>query len=128
MRRVARLAPIKAAKEPEAEDMEVEEESVDEEPAKVVTKQRPKGRSVAIPTAEPKTAPKVPKPPKAGARPQLAQPATPTDVKVGIVHTKAGQKDLYETQAKKYYFLRENGSKSYVTRRITEEKLKVYSD
>lgn len=101
MRRVS-LQPAEKRPEPETEE---------EEPVKVVSAQKAKGRSVAIPVAQ---------------KQSDKSSVTPKDRKVGIVHTKAGQKEVYETQAKKYYFLRENGAKSYVTKRITDGRLTVY--
>jgi hypothetical protein len=48
------------------------------------------------------------------------------DIKVGFVYTKTGKKQLYETPSKKYYVLRDDKTKSYVTERIHSGKLKVY--
>lgn len=126
------------SEESASEEVESEEE-VREEPVKTKSKSKAPTRvkaskevtrePVEIPTSRPK--------PLAKAKPLTVakrktedddgeRHATSQGQAVGYVYTKSGRQVLYETPSKKYYVQRKNGTKSYVTARITTGKLQVF--
>lgn len=121
MQRHHKTKPPPQPVEETSEDDETRDEADDEEAyeakPKAKTSKVPKSAPLKIHSARLKPEKKVAK-----------DPVTVGDVKVGIVYTKAGKRQLYETPSKRYYTVREDGSRTYVTARITSDRLKVYDE
>lgn len=58
-------------------------------------------------------------------------PAKTTDAKdipIGFVYLKAGRIQVFETPSRKYYTVRTNGTRNYLTARVESGKLSVYDE
>ena len=137
MRRIPQpqLAPAPTATPESASDPELEDEEEEIEPERVVTKQKPKTRTVAIGKAVPPKTKPVPPAPVSAKATTKAPTKAPTaalanmsleDVAVGFVYTKAGKREAYQTPSLKYYTLRQNGTKAYMTARVDSGKVKIH--
>jgi len=50
------------------------------------------------------------------------------DIPIGYVYLKAGRTPLWETPSRKYYTLRDNGTRNYLTARVESSRLAVYDE
>lgn len=54
--------------------------------------------------------------------------SSPVDAVVGKVYTKSGVRDLWQTPSRRFYVVRDAGTKSYVTQRINTGKLEIFNE
>jgi hypothetical protein len=60
-------------------------------------------------------------------KPELLEKGQVGDLIVGRVFTRSGPRDLWQTPSRKYYVIREAGTRSYVTGRVGSGKLEVFT-